>query len=53
MAISISVWDFSFWPYELWAVPTLANVRPDYDPCGGPQKVIMQSKKKKANVLVY
>jgi hypothetical protein len=28
------------------AVPALANAGPDYDPCGGPLKIIVQSKKK-------
>jgi len=28
-------------------VPALAKARPESDPCGGPLKVIVQSKKKK------
>ena len=33
-------------------VPALANEGPDCDPCGGPLKVIVQSKKR-TNVLVH
>jgi hypothetical protein len=34
-----------------WAVPALENVGPDWDPCGGPLRFILQSNKR-ANVLV-
>jgi hypothetical protein len=30
---------------NLESVPALANAEPDWDPCGGPLKVIVQSKK--------
>jgi hypothetical protein len=40
------------WKYVRLTVPALANAGPDCDPCGGPLKVIAQSKTR-TNVVVY
>ena len=44
MEVQVSLYKYKGPP--VWgAVPALANAGPDCDPCGGPLKVIVQSKK--------